>query len=359
MPRKRIVTDAQVKELWSWLDRGASLQKAAMKANMDRKTARKYRANRHLPSERARPRTYRTRPDPLALVWPELEQKLLAAPRLQANTLWQWLQRTYPGRYAAGVRRTLERRVRQWKALHGPAQEVFFDQVHEPGRLGASDFTHMKSLQITIAGQPFEHLVYHFVLTYSNWEYVSLCFSESFASLSRGFQDALTALGGVPARHRTDRMTLAVHQDGNAERFTAKYRSLLEHYQVAGEATNAYSGHENGDCEQSHRRFKESVAQALLLRGSRDFATQELYWSFILEVVGQGNAGRHEKLAEELPLLGALPQQRLETRERLRVRVSRGSTIRVQNNVYSVPSRLRGAMVDAWLGAGCWSKANR
>jgi hypothetical protein len=52
----------------------------------------------------------------------------------------------------------------------GPAQEVYFGQKHTPGRLCASDFTHMTELGITLGGQTFEHLVYHFVLTYSNWE---------------------------------------------------------------------------------------------------------------------------------------------------------------------------------------------
>jgi hypothetical protein len=168
----------------------------------------------------------------------------------------------------------VERRVRQWKAQHGPAKEVFFSQVHEPGRLGSSDFTHMEKLEITIEGQPFPHLLYHFVLTYSNWERVSLCFSESFASLSAGMQDAFWELGAVPERHRTDRMTLAVHHDGNLEQYTSRYQALMQHYGVMPEATNANSGHENGDCEQGHRRFKEALDQELLLRGSRDFASR-------------------------------------------------------------------------------------
>ena len=218
METVRRVTDAQVKELRNWLHRGASLSKAAMKADMDRKSARKYRDCQRLPSEGRGPRTWRTRRDPLAAVWPELEALLEQEPALQAVTLLDWLQRTYPGEYPDGVRRTLERRVRTWKAQHGPDKEVYFAQVHEPGRLGASDFTHMSNVGVTIAGQPFAHLVYHFVLTHSNWEHVTVCFAESFASLSAGLQNALWALGGVPARHRTDRMTLAVHHEGSAER---------------------------------------------------------------------------------------------------------------------------------------------
>ncbi len=351
MGSTRRTTDAQVQELRRWVLRGASLKKAALRADMDRKTARKYRDRGQLPSEARRPHTWRTRSDPLAAVWPRLEELLAGEPRLQAKTLWEWLQREYPGQYAESVRRTLERRVHQWKARQGPAKEVFFAQVHEPGRLGASDFTHLDSLQVTIQGEALPHLVYHFVLTHSNWEHVTLCFSESFASLSDGLQNALAALGGVPHRHRTDRMTLAVHQHGQAEEFTAKYRALLAHYGLEAEATNPHSGHENGDCEQGHRRLKEALEQELLLRGSRDFVSREAYWHWVLEVVRRRNASRGEKLQAELACLQPLPPRRLESLERLRLKVSRGSTIRVKKNVYSVPARLIGEVVEVRLGA--------
>jgi transposase len=344
------VTDAQVKELRKWLQGGASLKKAALKAGMDRKTARKYRRKGQLPSQTGQGRTWRTRPDPLAAVWLELEVELAQAPGLQANTLLEILQQRYPGQYAASVLRTLQRRLKRWRALAGPAKEVFFTQRHEPGRLGSSDFTHMNSLQVTIGGQPFAHLVYHFVLTYSNWEHVTVCFSETFASLSEGLQNALWALNGVPARHRTDRMTLAVHADGQAETFTPRYRALLAHYGLEGEATNPASGHENGDCEQGHRRFKEAVEQALLVRGSRDFASREEYDAFLRTVQERRNAGRWQRLAEELTQLQALPGWRLESVVRLEVKVGQGSTIRVQHNTYSVPARLIGERVEARVG---------
>jgi hypothetical protein len=317
---------------------------------MDRKSARKYRDLGQLPEEARKPHTWRTRPDPLAEVWPAVVEQLHREPRLQAKTLWEWLQREQPGKCPESVRRTLERRVREWKALHGSAQEVFFTQEHSPGRLAASDFTSMNNLQVTIAGAPFPHLLYHFVLTYSNWEDVTLCFGEDFASLSTGSQNALWALGAVPERHRTDRMTLAVHQDGHPEQFTDKYRALLGHYGMQAEATNPASGHENGDVESSHRHFKAAVEQALLLRGSRDFASREAYWSLVLGVRARRNAGRTAKLAEELSHLRALPARRLESLERRRVVVRRGSTIRVKHNTYSVPARLLGEEVEARIG---------
>jgi transposase len=346
----RRVTDAQVKELRKWLNQEASLKKAAMKAGMDRKSARKYRDQAKLPSETRAPRTWRTRADPLAEVWPELAEMLEREPTLQAVTLLGWLQSAYPGEYSDSLRRTLERRVRDWKAKRGPAKEVYFAQVHEPGRLGSSDFTHMGSLDVTIAGQPFDHLLYHFVLTHSNWEYVSVCFSESFASMSEGFQNAVWALGGVPSRHRTDCMSLAVHADGQAEEFTAKYQALMGHYGVVAEATNPASAHENGDCEQSHRRFKEAVEQALLLRGSRDFPDRAAYEEFLRNLAAQRNSRRQAALAVELAALRGLPARRLETQERRRLRVRQGSTLQIGHNTYSVPARLIGESVEVRIG---------
>jgi hypothetical protein len=351
MGKGRPVTDAQVKELRQNLNGRSSLRQAAMKAGMDRKTGRKYRDRGQLPSESRVAHTWRTRIDPLVEVWPRLEELLHREPALQAKTLVEVLEREYPGQDWQQRRRTVERRVRQWKAEHGPAKEVFFSQVHEPGRLGSSDFTHMDGLNITIQGQPFPHLVYHFVLTSSNWEQATLCFSESFASLSEGLQNALWELGAAPERHRTDRMTLAVHHDGNPERYTAKYQALMNHYGVMPEATNAYSGHENGDCEQGHRRFKEALEQELLLRGSRDFASREDYWKFVRVLLARRNAGRADKFQEEYTRLRRLPARRLETLERKRVRVGQGSTIQVHKNTYSVPARLRGEWVEARVGA--------
>ena len=343
------ITDAQVKELRRQLQRCWSLQKAALKTGMDRKSAAKYREGK-MPSKRKSARTWRTRVDPLAAVWPEVQAELERAPGLQAQTLLALLQERYPGHYSNELLRTLQRRVRQWRALHGPAKEVFFSQVHEPGRLGSSDFTNMNALEVTIQGQRFDHLCYHFVLTCSNWEHVTVCFSESFASLSEGLQNALWALGGVPQRHRTDRMTLAVHPDGNPELFTQNYQALMGHYGIAAEATNPASGHENGDCEQAHRRFKEAVEQALLLRGSRDFASRQEYEAFLGTVQDKRNAGRRQWLAEEVTRLGHLPSRRLESLVRLRVKVGQGSTIQVNHNVYSVPARLKGERVEARVG---------
>jgi len=159
-----------------------------------------------------------------------VRERLEQGPGLQAKTLLKWLQGRHPERFEDKHLRTLQRRVREWRAMWGPAKEVFFAQVHHPGRLGASDFTHMTGLGVTIGGQPFAHLVYHFVLTYSNWETASICFSESFESLSEGLQRALWELGGVPERHRTDRMSAAVNNLSDQREFSRRYQVLMDHY---------------------------------------------------------------------------------------------------------------------------------
>jgi hypothetical protein len=347
-----IVTDRQVKRLQALVKSGKPLMIAAMRVDMDRKTARKYRDQAKLPSELDTwPRTWRTRDDPFADVWEEVREQLELSPGLQARTLFEWLQRRYPGRFENGQLRTLQRRVRQWAATSGPPKEVFFTQIHHPGRLAASDFTHMTSLGVTIGGQPFDHMVYHFVLTYSNWETASICFSESFESLSDGLQQALWELGGVPQRHRSDRMSAAVNNLSDKKEFTARYQSLVNHYGLQIEKINARQAHENGDAEQSHNRFKEAVDQALLLRGSRDFADRPAYARFLGEIKDQRNAGRQKRVAEERAMLRPLPPARLESYKRARVRVASGSIIRVDRNVYSVDSRLIGEWVDVRLYA--------
>jgi hypothetical protein len=207
----------------------------------------------------------------------------------------------------------------------------------------------MSSLGITIQRQAFPHLLYHFVLTYSNWETGTICYSESFESLSVGLQSALFELGGVPKRHRTDRMSAAVQKPESPDEFTRRYEALLSHYSLAPEKIQSGKANENGDVEQSHYRIKEAVDQALMLRGSRDFDSREDYVSFLRRVFEQRNAGRRSRLAEELPMLGPLPARRLEAFTKVDVRVGPSSTIRVKHNTYSVGSRLIGEMVEVRL----------
>ncbi len=207
----------------------------------------------------------------------------------------------------------------------------------------------MNALGITIQRQPFDHLIYHFVLPNSNWETGRICFSESFESLSEGLQSALFELGGVPQMHQTDRMTAAVQKARHPDEFTDRYEALLRHYRMEGRKTQAASPHENGDVEQRHYRFKGALEQSLLMRGSRDFDSREQYAAFLGKLFDQLNQGRRERFAEEVKALRRLPLRRLEACKRLTVRVASSSTICVRRNLYSVPSRLIGERVDQRL----------
>ncbi|MEE8441160.1 MAG: IS21 family transposase [Spirochaetia bacterium] len=334
------------------MERHKRLNIAAAQAGMDEKTARKYLRAGKLPSEMKGEHTWRTREDPFAEVWSEAKAFLELNEGLEAKTLFEHFQRLDPGQYADGQLRTFQRKIRQWRGLEGPAKEVFFAQEHHPGRLCESDFTYMHELGVTIGGRPFDHLLYHFVLTYSNWETGTICFGESLESLSEGFQNAVWRLGGVPEVHRTDRMSAAVQKVGHPEEFTMRYVALMRHYGITPEKTQARSPNENGDVEQRHYRFKRALDQALILRGSRDFATRGEYAEYLEKLFTRLNGGRKQRFEEERERLRTLPGSRLDSCKRLGpTRVSSGSLIRVQNNSYSVHSRLIGEAVNIRLYA--------
>lgn len=185
------------------LSKHGQLGRAAMKASMDPKTARKYREAGRLPSEMKAPREWRTRVDPFERDWPLVMARLEDAPELESKTLFEWLQSRDPERYEAGQLRTLQRRVRQWRAQQGPDRRVYFAQAHVPGEAAQTDFTWATELGITIGGEPFEHMLCHVVLPYSNWQWATVCHSESLAALKHGVQSALFRLGRVPTRRTT------------------------------------------------------------------------------------------------------------------------------------------------------------
>jgi Mu transposase, C-terminal domain len=344
-----MISDRQARKVIELMQTEPTKAIAAAKAGMSERTARKWARLGKLPSEVKIPHTWRTREDPFERVWDRIRPMFEVNPGLEAKTVFQYLQREEPGVFADSQIRTLQRRVKKWRALEGPGQEIFFPQLYRRGELSESDFTHMESLGVTLAGCRFDHLIYHFVLPYSNWETGTICFSESFESLSEGLQNALWELGGVPAEHRTDRLTAAVHKIHCLEEFTARYNALLRHYGLTGKKTNAESPHENGDIEQRHYRFKKALDQELMLRGSRDFANRLEYAEFLKALLRRLNAGRAGRLAEELAVLRSLPPQRLEAMKRERARVSLASTIRVNHNTYSVNSRLIGEQVEIHL----------
>jgi hypothetical protein len=207
----------------------------------------------------------------------------------------------------------------------------------------------MNLLGVTINNEIFDHLFFHFVLTYSNWETGGICFSESYESLSEGLQNALWELGGVPMKHKTDNLSAAIYSNLLEKEFTQRYKSFLNHYGLKGEAINAGRANENGDIEQSNNRFKKAVDQALILRGSRDFTSREEYKSFIRKVIDQLNSGRRERFTEELEKLRRLPYIRLNDYKKMVLKVGPGSTLNISHNVYSVHSRLIGERVEVRL----------
>ena len=347
-----MVTDQQVRLLMSLIEKGLSLTGAAAKSGMSERTARTYRKTGRLPSERQVVPRWRTRGDPFVEVWSEVEALREQDRGLQAKTVFDELRRRYPDRFRDGQVRTLQRRFRDWKARHGPEREVYFTQVHRPGEQCQSDFTDMSSLGVRIAGEAFPHLCYHYVLTYSNWEWAAVCYGETFEALSEGLQGALWALGGVPGEHRTDNLSAATHElrHSRGRGFTARYREVLAHYGLAASKNRPGRAHENGDVESAHGHFKWAVDQQLRLRGSRDFPSVEQYEAFVRELLAERNHGRRERVADERARLRPLPARALPTCRELEVRVSRGSTIRVVGKTYSVSSRLMGHRVQVRVG---------
>jgi hypothetical protein len=322
---------------------------AAAAAGMSERSARKWQDGA-LPSAMRPPRHWRTRPDPFVEVWdPEVVPLLQRDEQrvLEARTLLVELEKRHPGVFSEGQVRTLQRRIRQWRALHGPEREVFFQQEHVPGREGAIDFTHAKELQVTIRGELLDHLFFEFVLSFSGWTWVCLAYSETFEALSAGLQGALWALGGCPEVGRSDNLSAATHQlQGGGRSLTRRYRDLLEHYGMRSTRIKPGKSNENGVVEQKHYRTKNAVAQALVIRGSREFDRVEDYEAFVVAVVDEPNRLRADKLGMEQEHLLPLPSSRVPVHTTYRPRVSCWSLARVGGQHYSVPSRLIGHTVE-------------
>jgi transposase InsO family protein len=330
------------------LGEGKALWASAARSGMSENTGRKCRAEGGL-RPRA-PRRYRTRKDPFEAVWPEIEKLLEEAPGLEVLSVFEALKSRGDVSFSDGLLRTLQRRMKRWRASHGPEKEVMFPQEHRPGEAGQSDFTEMNELKVTIGGEPFEHLLYHLVLPFSNWETGRICFTESFESLVSGFQGAVWEMGRVPKKHRTDNLSAATHELREGGRsFNERYTSVLRHYGIEADRNTPGRWHENGDVEQAHHRLKRAAEQALLLRGSRDFEDRTAYEAFLKKVIEARNRGRQVKFAEELERMGELPLTRLAEYRVERVLVGPFSTLRAGRNTYSVPSRLMGEQVEARL----------
>jgi len=324
---------------------------AAAKAGFSTATAYRIEADPRLPSQKTKPRT-RRRPDPLAGVWQtQIVPMLEAAPGIRVVAIFEELGRRHP-EIGPGVRRTLERRVAQWRALNGPNRDVIFRQEHPPGRMGLSDFTDMSGLGITIAGEPFAHRLYHFRLPFSGYEHAHVVLGgESFVALAEGLQDALWALGGAPEQHRSDSLSAAFRNVDRAaqEDLTRRYEALCAHYRMTPTRNNVGVAHENGAIESPHGHLKKTLADQLLLRGSRDFTDLDAYRQFVDEVVGRHNAHRRKLIEIERAALKPLPQKRTTDYEEAIVTVTGSGGFTLRKVFYTVPSRLIGHRLRARL----------
>src|SRR5215472_2263446 len=317
---------------------------AAAKAGFSTATAYRIEADPRLPSQKTTPRG-RRRPDPLAGVWEgEIVPMLEAAPGVRAIAIFEEICRRHP-ELSMGVRRTLERRIANWRALNGPSRDVIFRQEHPPGRMGLSDFTDMNGLGVTVAGAPLLHRLYHFRLAFSGFAHAHVVLGgESFVALAEGLQNALWALGGVPEQHRSDSLSAAFRNlDRDAkDDLTRRYEELCAHYGMTPTRNNPGLAHENGAIESAHGHLKQAVADALLLRGSREFDTLEAYRRFLDELVGRRNARNRKRLDLERPSLQPLPEWRTTDYEEASVTVTKTSGFILKKVFYSVPSRLIG-----------------
>ena len=349
MPGKRI-TLQQEKLYMSSRSSGLTQKTSAAKAGISERSGRVIEHGRRcLPTER----TWRTRRDPFAEVWEsELVPMLQSHPKLLPITLLEYLQNKYDGQYGDSKLRTLERRVKQWKALYGASKEVMFRQTHQPGRQGISDFTSLKDIRITIRRKFFEHIFYHFRLSFCGWSYVKVIQGgESYTALTEGLQEALWRLGGAPWEHRTDSLSAAfknVTQDAK-EDITQRYAQFCEHYGMRATRNNPGVSHENGSIESPHGHLKRRIRQALLLRGHYDFDSLEDYQNWLNEVVKQHNRRHAEQLNLERLYLNPLPTMKTVDFTELCVRVSTSSTIDIGRVTYTVPSRLIGERLRVHL----------
>jgi hypothetical protein len=339
----RHITDCQMRLYMSLRQREAA-SVAAAKAGFSAASAYRVERDPRLPSQK-KVRRGRRRPDPLAAVWDsEVVPLLQSLPGLRPVAVFEEIRRRH-AEIGIGVRRSLERRIRAWRALNGPERDVIFRQEHPPGRLALSDFTDMRDLGVSIAGVMLDHRLYHFRLAFSGWEHAHVILGgESFVALAEGLQNALWALGRAPLQHRSDSLSAAFRNldRDTREDVTRRYEALCAHYRMTPTRNNPGLAHENGAIESPHGHLKQAVADALLLRGSREFETLEAYRRFLDEIVGRRNARNRKRLELERPSLQSLPERRTTDYEEASVTVTNTSGFILKKVFYSVPSRLIG-----------------
>ena len=367
MPGKKI-TDHQVHKYKHHRNTLTQVASAA-KTGISQRSARRIEQSPALPSQLPE-RAWRTRSDPLSSVWDaEVVPLLQTDSQLNAVTLLEELQRRHPGDYGTNVLRTLQRRIRQWRAVHGAEREVYFAQEHPPARLGLSDFTVCDSLGVEIAGVAFPHRLYQFALAHSGWRHAEVFVGgESFIALSSGLQAALWRLGGVPEEHRTDSLSAAFNNMAEQQTLTLRYDALCAHYGMRASRCNPGQSNENGSIESRHDSLKTALDQALRLRGSRSFDDRAGFEALVDTVVQRLNARVAARLLVERSLLRALPARRTAEYEELPARVSKYAIFTLKGVQYSAPSQLIGQRlmvrlytqhIECWVGGQCVLKRPR
>jgi transposase len=341
-------TKKQVQTLFKYA-KTLTQEAAAAKAGMSLRTARQYLKAGEDMEDKHEWKWRQTHKDAFAEVWPELDAMLRTDPGLQAQTLMQWLIDEYGDKYNWGQLRTLQRRLQRWRALSGPDKEIMFRQKPVPGKQSQSDWTHCDDLGVHIDGQPYPHMLFHFMLVYSRWETAHVSASESFENLTCGYIKAVAELGGVAKEHRTDNLTAAVNNHGNKHTFNERWQAFLQHYDVTPSKNNPGESHENGSIEKSHDLLKNALDQALMLRRSRNFASVADYQSFVRRILDQRNKHRKERLAEEMAILKDLPERDWNDPIEERTTVTGFSTVSLGKAVYSVPSRFIGIQLRGLL----------
>jgi hypothetical protein len=317
------------------------------RSGLSERTGRRLESAKDLSSATKKDRQ-RTRSDPFLLVWKrDILPLLELSPDLQPIIILEELQERYPGLYPTSLLRTLQRRIKEWKSLHGQAKAVIFRQKHLPGTLGISDFTELKDILITIQGKALEHRLYHYRMVYSGWSYVKVILGgESFTALAEGLQGALQAIGGSPKEHRTDSLSAAFNNNSEKEELTKNYEAFCKHYNIIPTRNNKGVSHENGAIESPHGHLKRRMRQALLLRQSSDFESLEAYEDFIGRIVLKRNSNCTTKTIEEKTHLNTLPEHKAQDYTIDHVFVTSSSTITIKKVLYTVPSRLVGERVN-------------
>ena len=345
-----MINRRQINQLVMERNRRVSITMSAMKAGVSRNTARKYLRQADPSKQEKQAHDWRTRKDPLEEIWSAAQGMLERAPELEAKGLLEHLSERVAGGIEGKVLRTFQRRVRQWRLEHGQEKEVFFSQEARPGAVLAVDWTDMRDLGVSVCGTKLDHLLFHAVLPYSNWQWAVRSRSESLLSVRSGLKATIGRLGRVPKELLIDNSSTATHRlsgDGKRRGFNDEFLSVCDHFGIIPRTTNVSSPHENGTCETMHGHFKRRLEQHLLLRGSRDFQSEKEYDRFVIGVLERANALRGERFVQEVAAMREHLAPELPDYSETMVRVNSNSTIRVCKRVYSVPSKLIGSRLRA------------